>query len=194
MSDREEDRVFPENDLENYYAEYLRHRRVARRFGIPDNPTLDDRQIGIDVSLDEMFARIVGLERSFRRVQRTQKRVIDNQIDNYFTSPEFEERCLRLLRGLPPKSRGDAVADLKKAFSSLADVEGVYVRASAQGYDVIVTYPEEKRLGEILKALVPTEIELLKKYGNTFDFEYVPSTSLSDDLKSSYQFITKGKA
>lgn len=80
------------------------------------------------------------------------------------------------------------------AFSQIKCVRGIYATYHLEGgLDVVVTYPESIRIGEVLKQLVPLEIELSKQTSTPIDFDYIPASAFSDELKTGYSVLWEPK-
>jgi hypothetical protein len=118
---------------------------------------------------------------------------VNEQVEAYLKSPEFQETLRRLVVGTQGQLKRDEanLDDVKNALLAVKQVDGIYVMSTEDGYNIVVTYPESMRLGEVLKKLVPIEIGLSRKYKNTINFEYVPASDFSDELKSSYRILAE---
>jgi hypothetical protein len=79
--------------------------------------------------------------------------------------------------GVPRESVSKTLSDLLR---DVAAVRATYVSPTSDGYQVILTYPDSMPLVDFLRAVVPLEIEIDKRYKNVyFDFEHVPESGFS---------------
>jgi hypothetical protein len=81
------------------------------------------------------------------------------------------------LSGSPQESISRTLLGLLR---NVGPLRAAYLSPTSDGYQVILTYPDSTPLVDFLRAVVPIEIEIDKRYKNVyFDFEHVPESDFS---------------
>ena len=107
---------------------------------------------------------------------------------------EIMAKLLEMSKKLERKSKPSlsevSLEHLRNSFSRIGLVKGIYAHSTQDGYEVVITYPESERLGEVLKKLVPIEVELTRKYKDIpIEFEYLPTSDFSSEMKSTFKVL-----
>jgi hypothetical protein len=102
---------------------------------------------------------------------------LEAKISEAESSLEGLSAKLDQVSGTPRESISRTLSGLLR---NVAAVRSAFISPTSDGYQVILTYPDSMPLVDFLRTVIPVEIEIDKRYKNTyFDFEHVPESDFS---------------